>query len=261
MDERSSYQRWMERSQNLPGSLLRRWNAFRNKRTADRWTPPAGTHYPGFRAVLELSRVPSDISEHLPALFLEALEAEARLMVELGTRSGDSTFALTEAAKLLDATLVSVDIEDCSVVSEYPRWHFVQCDDLAFAEEFDHWCRNRTISPEIDLLFVDTTHAYLQTVKELEAWMPLLSPRGRAIFHDTNMGGRYRRSDGTTGRANNNERGVIRALEEFLGAPMDETRSFRTFLRGFSVTHFPLCNGLTVLRSLPNVGSTSATIS
>ena len=100
----------------------------------------------------------------------------------------------------------------------------------------------------MDVLFVDTTHAFEQTRAELNAWMPYLAPGGRAVFHDSNMGGVYRRGDGTIGLAGDMGRGVIRALHEYLGASFDERRPFTGRLGGFEVEHDPLCNGLTILR-------------
>jgi hypothetical protein len=47
-----------------------------------------------------------------------------------------------------------------------------------------------------------------------------------------------------------NQRGVIRAIEEFLGRRYDESAFFVDIARGFLVTHRPNCNGFTVLRRL-----------
>ncbi len=240
--------RWTRRLKEAPGTALRRaieaWNA-----AVVRRLPPVDPSLPeDLREVLERARIPTDISHHLPTLFREAVEASPKLIVELGTRGGDSTFVFERAARRTGAALVSVDIEDCSRVSAWPGWIFVQEDDLAFARRFPEWCAQRGLSPRVDLLFVDTTHAYEQTRAELEAWMPHLAPGGRAIFHDSNMGGLYRRGDGTLGLAGDMERGVIRALHEFLGASFDEGRPFRGRLGGFDVEHDPLCSGLTILR-------------
>jgi cephalosporin hydroxylase len=211
--------------------------------------PPVDPSLPqDLREILERARTPTDISHHLPTLFREALDAAPRLIVELGTRGGDSTFVFERVARRTGATLVSVDIADCSDVISLPEWVFVQEDDVAFAQRFPAWCEERGLAPEVDVLFVDTTHAYEQTRAELAAWMPHLAPEGRAIFHDSNMGGLYRRGDWTLGLAGDMQRGVIRALHEFLGASFDERRPYQGRIGSFDVRHDPLCSGLTILR-------------
>jgi hypothetical protein len=71
------------------------------------------------------------------------------------------------------------------------------------------------------------------------------------MFHDTNMGdGWFRRLDGGVDRGWNNERGVIRAIEEFLGRHYDEHSYFTDVVAGFAVQHAPWSSGFTVLRRL-----------
>jgi cephalosporin hydroxylase len=197
--------------------------------------------------VRTLARKRSDISDHLPRLFVETLEMAPRLVVELGVRGGDSTFVLERAARLHGAALVSVDIDDCARVSGYERWHFVREDDVAFAARFASWCSERGIEPRIDVLFIDTSHLYEHTKREIEAWFPLLSERCRVFFHDTNLRPVYFRADGSMGLGWDNQRGVIRAIEEHLGARLPEQHDFIDARRGWVVRHYARCSGLTVL--------------
>ena len=200
--------------------------------------------------------VTSDISDHLSTLFFFAVGAQPRLIVELGTRGGESTRVFLAAAKMNDAKVLSVDIEDCSGL-ELPhrdRWSFVKTDDIEFGlKGFAVWCAAANLKPQIDLLFIDTSHLYEHTKQEIEIWSPLLADGGVMIFHDTNMGqGVYGRLDRSVGRYGwDNERGVIRAVEEFLGTSYDERRFFTDLQKGFLVAHYPHCNGLTVLKKLP----------
>src|SRR5229473_4947288 len=99
----------------------------------------------------------TDISDHLVTLFAEAVSARPKLVVELGVRGGDSTFAFERAAKLSDAHLLSIDIDDCSARSSYAKWSFVKQDDVTFAGEFAAWCSARDLMPLIDVLFIDTS--------------------------------------------------------------------------------------------------------
>jgi cephalosporin hydroxylase len=189
----------------------------------------------------------SDIDEHLELMFAETLLLRPNLIVELGVREGASTFVFERAAARCSATLVSVDLDDCSVVSQYPKWHFFRGDDVDLAAHFHELCRVRNIAASVDLLFIDTSHYYDHTVREIQAWFPLLSPRAKVMFHDTNMRLAGRRKDGCFQLSWNNQRGVIRAIEEQLTTKIDETKEGVEYTNGWLVRHIPSCNGLTIL--------------
>ncbi|HET9182634.1 MAG TPA: class I SAM-dependent methyltransferase [Candidatus Angelobacter sp.] len=190
----------------------------------------------------------TDICDHLATIFGEALAARPGLIVELGVRGGETRFVFEKVSQLTGSALVSADIEDCSsVCSPSPRWHFVQKDDVQFAAEFPAWCRSRGIDPQIDVLFIDTSHIYEHTVCEIKAWFPLLAPKCKVIFHDTNMGNYYRQQNGTIRKGWDNQRGVIRAIEEHLGTRFNEKISFVTTVNEWLVRHWPYCSGLTVM--------------
>lgn len=192
----------------------------------------------------------TDISDHLLTLFAEAASVHPRLIVELGVRGGESTFAFERAARLSGAQVLSVDLEDCQVQSSYPKWTFVKQNDVTFASEFADWCASHQLSPEIDVLFIDTSHLYQHTLEELRLWMPYLSAKSKMILHDTNMRRVYRRADRSLGLGWDNDRGVIRALEETLGAKFNEAQDFVTLADGWLVRHWSHCNGLTVVEKL-----------
>lgn len=197
----------------------------------------------------------SEIHDHLPTLFAEAVGAQPRLIVELGTRGGQSTRALLAAAELTGAQVLSIDIDDCSGVDIparlRPRWTFVQSEDVAYADgPFQAFCAERGLAPEAQVIFVDTSHVYAHTKAELAAWLPHLAPAGVMLFHDTNMGAWFRRLDGRVALGWDNQRGVIRAVEELLGRRYDERSYFADVAAGFVIQHTPWCNGLTVLRRL-----------
>jgi predicted O-methyltransferase YrrM len=197
---------------------------------------------------------PSDISDHLGVIFCFAINATPTIMVELGTRGGESTRALLAAASITKSTLLSVDIEECGQLSVpfRERWHFVKADDVSFGKRgFEDWCRGRAIEPVIDFLFIDTSHQYEHTRQEIEVWSKYLSEDGTVVLHDTNMGsGVYARSDGSIGFGWDNRRGVMRVVEELVDRQYDETTFFCDVTDAFSVIHFPNCNGLTVVRKL-----------
>jgi len=192
----------------------------------------------------------TDISDHLLTLFAEAVSVRPRLIVELGVRGGESTFAFERAARLFGAHVLSVDLEDCLVQSSYSKWTFLKKNDVTFAGEFPNWCSSHQLSPEIDVLFIDTSHLYQHTLEELRLWMPYLSAKSKMVLHDTNMKLIYRRADRSLGLGWDNDRGVIRALEETLGAKFNEAEDFVTVYGGWLIRHWAHCNGLTVLEKL-----------
>ncbi len=194
----------------------------------------------------------SDISDHLGVLFYFATIAAPRLIVELGTRGGESTRALLAAASETNSILLSIDIEDCSQI-DIPvrdRWHFVRSDDVEFGvAAFRSWCDTRSIAPEVDVLFIDTSHTYEHTKAEIGVWSNHLSENGIIIFHDTNMGsGVFARMDGTISCGWDNDRGVMAAIEETVGRRYDEKCFFSDVTDKYAVLHFPNCNGLTIVK-------------
>lgn len=189
----------------------------------------------------------TDISDHLVTLFVESLSVNPRLIVELGVRGGESTFVLERVAKLCDSALVSVDIEDCSDISSYKNWIFVQSDDIEFAKRFKNWCKEHEVQPKIDVLFIDTSHIFEHTVQEIENWFPFLSEKSKVLFHDTNLKKLFFRRDGSMGVGWNNKRGVIRAIEKYLGKGFNEEEDFTEFRNGWLIKHHASCNGLTIL--------------
>jgi predicted O-methyltransferase YrrM len=116
-----------------------------------------------------------DMAPHIDTLMRHA--REANVIVEWGVRGGVSTWAILDAMPA-DGHLYSVDIIDCVVpprVSEDPRWTFLVGDDLDPVIQAQ-------LPPLADLVFIDTSHTYEQTVGELEYAM-LLRPK-RIVMHD-----------------------------------------------------------------------------
>ena len=193
----------------------------------------------------------TDISDHLETLFVECLNIESQLIVELGVGDGESTFVLERVANLWGAKLVSVDIEDCQKVSSFKDRFFIKQDDITFAAEFTEWCKRHSIEPVIDILFIDTSHLYEHTVNEIKSWFPFLAGRSKVIFHDTNMSEVFIRKDNSTGKGWNNQRGVIQAIEEFLGMKLDEEKDFVLMHDGWLARHFTICNGFLIMDRYP----------
>jgi predicted O-methyltransferase YrrM len=127
--------------------------------------------------------MPTDINQHLTTLYMLAVEFNAKSILELGVRGGESTVALLQAAKEIGGSVTSIDWywDGCPTakkrVKEYgfePYWKFILTDD-------------RTIdwNQPINLLFIDTSHEYEHTLMELRKFEPFVVPRGIIILHDT----------------------------------------------------------------------------
>jgi len=123
----------------------------------------------------------TDIYAHLPTLYKTTVDRRLRRVLELGTRTGESTVALCAGAKEIGGHVTSVDIEPCPLAENEVRkaglenvWTFIRSDDLAldWREPIDH-------------LFIDTSHTYDQTRRELEKYEPLVAPGGAITLHDT----------------------------------------------------------------------------
>ncbi len=192
----------------------------------------------------------NDISDHLSDLFFESLMSNPKLIVELGVRTGESTKCLEKVAKICDATLIQVDPDPESYRSEWKKSYFVAEDDIKFAKRFKRFCEEKRIAPTIDLLFIDTTHLYQQTVDEIREWFPLLAPNARVMFHDTAMAVVSKRNDGTYNQGWDNNRGVIAPIEEYLGMKFDEKKDFVAMVNKWLVIHRANCSGFTTMQRI-----------
>lgn len=132
-----------------------------------------------------------DINYFLPILYemvnQEIVGKEDFTIVELGVREGSSTIAFLSALENnKKGRLWSADLDPImdSLATElinnglWDYWYFWQGDSVDFSEF--HFS-----DKQVDMIFVDTSHEYDQTVKEIAAWTPKLKVGGRMIFHDT----------------------------------------------------------------------------
>ena len=124
---------------------------------------------------------PTDIHEHLMTLYMLTIEMGLKTILELGTRDGESTIAFLEAAKKIGGKVFSIDTNRCSKAKEKVRsygleryWVFIQSDDLKAK-----WDK------PIDHLFIDTSHLFEQTLKELRKYEPDVRKGGLITLHDT----------------------------------------------------------------------------
>ena len=122
---------------------------------------------------------PSDIVNHLPRFVAMVQELNAKHVIELGTRTGVSTIAWLYGLQQTGGHLTSIDIDTKPVIGDYDNWTFIQSDDLNPA----------TVAglTEADIVFIDTSHLYAQTVQELNVYRWLVRSGGLLVLHDMEL--------------------------------------------------------------------------
>lgn len=126
-----------------------------------------------------LCETPSDIYKHLPRFVSLVQELNATTVIELGTRTGVSTIAWLYALLETEGHLTSIDIDPQPPIGDFDRWTFIQGDDCdpAIVGELD----------QVDIVFIDTSHLYDHTVRELNLYRWLVRPGGVIVCHDTEL--------------------------------------------------------------------------
>jgi ubiquinone/menaquinone biosynthesis C-methylase UbiE len=117
----------------------------------------------------------ADIAEHLKFMEDTCVSINAKVLLELGVRTGNSTRAFLRAIEKTDGKLTSIDMYDCSwVARDNKRWTFYTMDDLGY------------VPPAIlDVLFIDTEHTYAQAIAEMNHFMRFVRIGGVVFMHDT----------------------------------------------------------------------------
>jgi cephalosporin hydroxylase len=168
-----------------------------------------------------LCQTPSDIYLHLPKMVALVDELDAQHVIELGTRTGVSTIEWMYALEKSGGFLTSVDVDDKPAIGEHDHWAFIQGDDCdPFTLEM--------LEPA-DIVFIDTSHLYDHTVRELNLYRWLVRPGGVICLHDTELA----MPEGAPPRP---MFPVKRAVEEFVAG------------NGYEWINFPECYGFGIIR-------------
>ncbi len=122
---------------------------------------------------------PSDVRDHLPRFVDMCLELEAKKIIELGTRSGVSTIGWLYGCELTDGHVWSVDVDQAPEF-EHERWTFLRGNDLS--REIV-----RALPVDVDVVFIDTSHDYQQTLAELNTYRWKVRAGGKIVLHDTEL--------------------------------------------------------------------------
>ncbi len=113
-------------------------------------------------------------------LRLLAQDMNSRLSVELGVCGGGGSLHLAMTSRIAVGIDITEDHKDNTdwIKNCYPNWHFVIADSVETAPKL-----HETFGA-IDILFIDTTHTYEQTMAEYRAYEPFLSWRGVVCLDD-----------------------------------------------------------------------------
>ncbi len=99
-------------------------------------------------------------------------------ILELGVQEGVSTKKFLDLCKANDGFLYSVDILDCSKVSNSSRWKFIKSRD----DDFDFI--KSQIKTKIDILFIDTLHEAEHVKKLFYNYYDLVKEDGFIFIDD-----------------------------------------------------------------------------
>ena len=136
---------------------------------------------------------------HIPFAFWIVEALRPRLLVELGTHSGNSYFAFAQAVHRLGLGTACFAIDTWlgdphaghygeEVFQELSRYHdtrysaFSRLVRSTFDEAVQHFP-----DASVDLLHVDGLHTYEAVARDFETWRPKLSERAVVLFHDINV--------------------------------------------------------------------------
>jgi cephalosporin hydroxylase len=177
-------------------------------------------------------------------------------ILELGTRGGESTKVFEKYCSEVNIIGHSIDLDvEPNWLTQSKHWKHYVGDDITLGNILSISSKWPDGSPfkNPDFIFLDTSHEYLHTLKELRVYIPLLKENGAVAFHDTNLTSLpTRRLNGKLNFGWNNERGVSRALEEYFDFKFNEKNlQVQVIANGkFLFYHQPWNNGLSILLSV-----------
>ena len=99
-------------------------------------------------------------------------------ILEFGVQKGRSTLKFLEICNTNDGHLFSADIDDCSTVSNDPRWTFIKSRD----DNFD--LIKSKIPKKIDVIFLDSLHEATHVEKIIYNYFDLLNEGGYFFIDD-----------------------------------------------------------------------------
>jgi predicted O-methyltransferase YrrM len=119
-------------------------------------------------------------AEQLMALYRAGARHKTPTILELGAERGASATAFLQACVENDGSLVSVDVEDCSAITDHPRWTFVRSDSRDVGAILE---QAPVLARGIDVLYVDSLHTPAHVRQEIDGWWPYMRA-GSFVFLD-----------------------------------------------------------------------------
>lgn len=173
-----------------------------------------------------------DTDQHVLTLYSIALQINAKRILELGVRKGNTTLSFLLAAKEIDGVVHSVDIDppQFNCPEDLTKfWHFHLSDAILWLDQHN----NETY----DLIYIDDWHSYPHVKQELQSIEHMVSPSSVILLHDLMYSGAHPhyRSNPDTDDAQWAGGGPYRAVAE-----LDATK--------WEWATFPVNHGLTLLR-------------
>jgi|SRR6267143_5206836 len=106
-----------------------------------------------------------------------------RSIVELGTYTGNSTFAWLACPNTIVTTIDNGPPENLLPLREdierygwEGRVNIVRADSIQYGEDYP--------TKYADMVYIDTSHEYVQTRREIEEWVPHINPHGWLVLDD-----------------------------------------------------------------------------
>lgn len=126
------------------------------------------------------------VAIQLLEMYAEVSRRKDVVVLELGVDRGQSTKVFLNAIDQKQSShLVSIDIRDCSNVSNSNKWTFVQND----SSKVEDVLKLAPILKEgIDVIYVDSLHTSEHVYKEIYGWFPYLKKGGVMYFDDVDSG-------------------------------------------------------------------------
>lgn len=126
-----------------------------------------------------------DSDKHTLPIFSLVLASNAKIIIELGSRGGNTLLPFVMGASKTNGLVYTVDIDNCIeqlkeyIPQKYEAYYkFIHQDAIKFLEGWDK-------SKKADLILIDDWHSYDQVKKELELLKDMITEKSLIFLHDT----------------------------------------------------------------------------
>lgn len=140
-------------------------------------------------ALKEFSEVNSEArcaAKQLLYMHKEIKKISAPVILELGVDRGQSTKVFLNAINgNSSAHLISVDIRNCSNVSDSEYWTFLKMNSLDVDKIIEEAPK---LKDGIDIIYIDSLHTPEHVYGEIYSWFPFLNKNGIIFFDDIDSG-------------------------------------------------------------------------